>query len=249
MCSSDLINGLATDYDFKDQPINPATPPAITGEFKNQSLNTDFTNVGVTVVNTSGTSFSLSDSNCPATLTAINNNTCSFTVTFNPGAGTAGIDQIGRLEVAADITGSPEVRNLFGRGVAPAEPGLRVTIAGGPPYLLFESQTLYTASAQKTISVQNTGSVALTVTSASLSNGAGDYTLPNPNACASIAAGGHLQPRHRLQPHRPRHPARYGDHRHQRAQQRHPERDTRRRGRFDQRRPADFYRHREQERQ
>jgi hypothetical protein len=83
------------------------------------------TGISVNVVNTAGTSFNLQSSTCGATLGA--GAECNFVIAFNPA--TAG-DQVGRLEVQASLVGSPEIRQLFGKGIAPAAPGLRLTTVG-----------------------------------------------------------------------------------------------------------------------
>ena len=176
------IAGLATDYDFGDW-LQGATA-TVDGKFRNEALTETVTGVGVSLVNTAGSAFSLQSNTCGTTLAA--STECTFVIAFNPlSAG----DLTGRVEVAANIVGAPEVRQLFGKGIAPATPGLRLTTVGNLNYFLYEPQTVGTSSVPKTIIIANVGNATLRVSSAAVTLGANDFSLVNASACAGVAAG------------------------------------------------------------
>ncbi|MBL8521835.1 MAG: choice-of-anchor D domain-containing protein, partial [Betaproteobacteria bacterium] len=181
------VDGLATGYDFGNLNPNPSPAPVIDGSFKNNDLTQVVSGVDVAVENSSGSAFAVNKLNCNPALNA--NEECTFRVTFNP---TIAGDYAGTLKVIADLPGSPEVRTLFGKAIAPASPGLKITstgTAGSNGYLLFESKTIGSTSDPQNIVIQNVGTATLTVSSASVTQGAADFSLPSPNACATVAAG------------------------------------------------------------
>src|SRR6184192_3155430 len=116
----------------------------------------------------------------PATLAAGAN--CSINVTFTP---TASSIRTGTLLVTDNASGSPQTVALSGNGTAPA-------VGLAPMSLDFGNQLLATTSAPMTITLTNTGTAALTITSFAAS---GDFaaTSTGASACptspATLAAG------------------------------------------------------------
>jgi hypothetical protein len=76
---------------------------------------------------------------------------------------------------------------LFGSGLDPATPGLKVSATGSEAYLQFVPQTVGISSAAANVTITNTGSAPLLVTSATITDGAADFTVTH--SCTSIAAG------------------------------------------------------------
>src|SRR6184192_1397439 len=116
----------------------------------------------------------------PATLAAGAN--CSINVTFTP---TASSIRTGTLSVADDASGSPQTVALSGNGTAPA-------VGLAPTSLGFGNQPLATISAPVTVTLTNTGTAALTISSFAAS---GDFTATStgasacPTSPATLAAG------------------------------------------------------------
>jgi hypothetical protein len=101
---------------------------------------------------------------------------CSISVTFAP---TVTGTRSGTLTITDNATNSPQSVSLTGTGVAPA-----VTLS--PTGLAFAAQLLNTVSAAKIITLTNTGTAPLTVTSIAAS---GDFAQTN-TCGTSVAAGG-----------------------------------------------------------
>ena len=140
-------------------------------------------------LNTAGASYSLQANSCgtpanPGSLAA--GTSCSYTIAFTPNAVGS---QTGRIEVGADLVGSPEIRQLFGNGIAPATPGLRLTTVGSLNYFSYEPQMVGTSSVPKSIVISNTGSATLIVSSAAVTTGASNFNLINAGGCATVTAG------------------------------------------------------------
>jgi len=138
----------------------------------------------VTVSNTGGSSFTISSiatspqfsqtNNCPSSLAP--GATCTVNVVFSP---TAAGPQTGTLTFTDTAPGSPQTVTLSGNGVgAPA-----VSLA--PTSLTFASQIVGTTSGAQTVTLTNTGSGTLTITSIVAS---GDFAQTN-TCGTSVAAG------------------------------------------------------------
>jgi hypothetical protein len=100
---------------------------------------------------------------------------CTFSVTFHP---TATGTQVGALTIRDSAPGSPHVVSLTGTGVAPA-----VTLSAAS--LTFANQAVGTTSAPQTVTLSNTGTALLTITSIAAS---GDYIQSN--TCGLSVDGG-----------------------------------------------------------
>src|SRR5438270_3030429 len=114
---------------------------------------------------------------CGGSLAAGGN--CSISVTFTP---TASGTRTGSLSATNNVTGSPQTVSLTGTGATAGTPGASVS----PTSLTFGNQTVGTSSAAQTVTVSNTGSAALTITSIVAS---GDFAASN-TCGGSLAAGG-----------------------------------------------------------
>ncbi|MBL8519890.1 MAG: S8 family serine peptidase [Betaproteobacteria bacterium] len=174
------LAGLATDFDFGELPLGGMA--TVEGRFKNQALTETITGISINVLNTGGSAFSVVNNTCGATLAA--GTECSFQVQFGP---TASGDMTGRVEVQSSLVGSPELRQLLGRGIAPASPGLRLTTTGQQNYFLFEPQSVGTRSLARAVVLTNTGTAPLALSNATIAQASPDYAVENANTCASVA--------------------------------------------------------------
>ncbi len=113
--------------------------------------------------------------NCPATL-AVGAN-CTISVTFTP---TASGSRPGTLTITDSAPNSPQTIGLSGTGLS-SVPAASLA----PASLVFSSQIVGTASAAQTVTLSNSGNVALTVSNLQV---AGDFTQTN-NCPATLAVG------------------------------------------------------------
>lgn len=111
---------------------------------------------------------------------------CTVLVAFAPTAGGA---VSGTLSIAENAAGSPLTVALAGTGTVPAAP-----VASLSPSALSYSQPVGVASAAQTVTLANTGTAALSISSISLGGAAaGDYAIAPGSTCTaggSVAAGG-----------------------------------------------------------
>jgi hypothetical protein len=154
--------------------------------FGNQVLNTTSTAKTVTLTNT-GTGaltitsiaasgdFAVSNNPCGAGLAAGAN--CIISVTFTPTVLGA---RAGTLTIMDNAGGSPHTVPLTGTGIGAPAVGLV------PANLAFGNQAQNTTSAAKTVTLTNTGTAVLTITSIAAS---GDFAVSNNPCGASLAAG------------------------------------------------------------
>jgi hypothetical protein len=175
--SPQIINLSGTGVD----PSVSFAPTSLT--FGNQNLNTASTAQSVTLTNSGSAAVSItsivasaqySQTNTCGASVAIGAN-CSISVTFTP---TAAGSQPGTITVTDNATGSPQTINLSGSGV-----GSGVTFA--PTSLAFGNQNVNTASTAQSITLTNSGTIALNITSIVAS-----AQYAQTNTCgASVAAG------------------------------------------------------------
>src|SRR5208282_2326134 len=105
-------------------------------------------------------------------------NTCSISVTFTP---TAILTRTASVSIADNASGSPQLMSLTGTGSAP--------IAGVTTTSPFSSN-VGTPSATQTVTLSNTGNVALSITGIGFT-GANPGDFGQTNTCgSSLAAGG-----------------------------------------------------------
>ena len=169
------------------------TQPAITLnpislDFGDQRLNTPSSARQITLTNSgsaplkiasiaAGGEFAITNNTCPASPTTLGvNATCTVDVTFTPSALGS---RSGTLTITSDAVNSPHTAPLAGKGTQPA-----VQLA--PASLSFGSQALNTTSSTKQITLTNSGTAPLTISSITAT---GDFAQTN--ACpTTIAAGG-----------------------------------------------------------
>jgi hypothetical protein len=155
------------------------------------SLNFGNVNVGsvsssqiVTVSNTGNAALSISSitassefgvyNHCPSTLSAGQN--CIVSVAFSP---TSTGTQTGLLSVADNAIGSPQTVSLMGVGTAPQ-------VSLSPTSLTFATQLVNTVSAPQPVTLTNTGTATLTISSIVTGSNFGQT-----NSCGgSVKAGG-----------------------------------------------------------
>src|SRR5207245_136566 len=108
---------------------------------------------------------------------------CAFTVTFTPAA-TGG--RAAKVTITDDAAGSPQSVSLAGMGIAPA-----VTLA--PTNLAFGDQRLSTTSPVQTVTLTNSGTATLSITSIALAGlNPGDFAIAAGTTCtngATVVAG------------------------------------------------------------
>ncbi len=123
---------------------------------------------------------------CPvAPLTLAVNATCTLTVTFSP---TASGPLSASVSIADDATASPQSLPVSGTGTQPAP---AVTL--NPTSLAFGNQRVGTTSGNQSVTVGNTGTAPLTISSIGITGtNAGDYAQGGdcPTAPSTLAAGG-----------------------------------------------------------
>jgi hypothetical protein len=161
---------------------NPAFTPA-TMSFGNQLVNTSSTsptvlkNLGTATLNISSISASgdfTQTNNCGSTLAP--SASCTINVTFTP---TVTGNRSGTLTVNDDsFFGSPQTVPLSGTGVVPAA-------SLSPTSLTFGNQLVNTASQSPQITLTNTGSATLNISSITVT---GDFSQTN-NCGSTLAAG------------------------------------------------------------
>ena len=151
--------------------------------FGNQNVNSTSAAQTVTLTNSGTAALNITSivasapyaqtNTCPASLAAGAN--CSINVTFTP---TATGSQPGTITVTDDATGSPQTVTLSGTGIAPAA-------SFAPTTVTFGNQNVNATSAAQTVTLTNSGTGALTITSIVAS-----APYAQTNTCgASLAAG------------------------------------------------------------
>jgi Beta-propeller repeat/Abnormal spindle-like microcephaly-assoc'd, ASPM-SPD-2-Hydin len=164
-------------------PIATVTPTSLT--FQIQQLGTSSPVQTVTLTDTGNAALNIDGiqltgdfaqiNNCPATLAP--NASCTINITFAPTATGA---RTGILTISDNAQGSPQTLNLSGTGSASSVPIATVT----PTSLVFSDQQVGTASAARTVTLTNSGSAALKISSIQSS---ADYTQTN-TCPATLAA-------------------------------------------------------------
>ena len=153
--------------------------------FGNQALNSTSAPQGLTLFNTGNAPLTISGiavtgdfaqtNNCGSSVAGGSN--CTINVTFQP---TAAGTRSGTLQVNANVTPYPATVNLFGTGISVPAPSFSA------PSMTFASQRVNTASAAQSVTLANTGSAPLTISSFSL---IGDFSQTN-NCGTSLSMGG-----------------------------------------------------------
>ncbi len=157
-------------------------PPSV--NFPDQQVNTSSPVTPITLTNTGNQTLTISSvvvqgdfsqtNNCGTSLPAAAD--CTISVVFTPS--TTGLRQ-GQLTIQDNAPDSPQAIPLAGNGVAPS-------VSVVPASLTFVSQYIFTSSAAQTVTLTNTGTGSLTLSSIVAS---GDYQQSN-NCGANLAPGG-----------------------------------------------------------
>jgi len=166
-------------------PVVSLTPANLT--FGSQAVNTASAVQSVTLTNTGTAALSVASIAASAPYTQTNtcgtsvaaSGTCTISVTFTPTV----IGALpGTITITDNATGAPHVVNLTGTGTAANAPAVSLA----PASLAFGNQTVNKASAVQSVTLTNTGTAALSITSIAAS---APYTQTN-TCGASVAASG-----------------------------------------------------------
>ena len=173
-------------------PTATISPTSLT--FPSQTVQTTSSAMSVTLSNTGSavltlTSIAISGPNaaefaqtntCGSTLASGAN--CTVSVSFTPSATGA---RSAQLQIIDNAAGSPQSVTLSGAGIATATPTATIS----PTSLTFPSQTVQTTSSAMSVTLSNTGSAVLTLTSIAIS-GANAADFAQTNMCGSTLASG-----------------------------------------------------------
>ena len=164
-------------------PTVSMSPTSLT--FGSQVVSTTSAAQSVTLTNTSSAALSISSiaasgdfaqtNNCGSSLAA--NASCVVSVTFTP---TVGGTRTGAISFVDNAASSPQQVSLTGVATGAATP----TITLSPASLTFASQVVGSTSAAQAVTLTNTGSGPLSISSVGIS---GDFTATN-NCGSSLAA-------------------------------------------------------------
>src|SRR5207245_2305821 len=120
---------------------------------------------------------------CPNGATVVAGASCLVNLTFTPTAASA---RTATAAIAVDAPGSPQLVSLAGTGIVPA-----VTLA--PTNLAFGDQRLSTTSPVQTVTLTNSGTATLSITSIALAGlNPGDFAIAAGTTCtngATVVAG------------------------------------------------------------
>jgi hypothetical protein len=174
----------------------PGTTPEVTFtpsilNFPNVPINTTSASQASTLTNTGAAALTITSiaasntvgadfaqtNNCPLTPKTIAvNGTCTITVTFTP---TSTINQTAAITVTDNTPNGSDSLPLTGNGAAPAVNLSATTLA-------FGNQAHGTTSASKTVTLENSGNLALTINSITATK---DYNIVNNNCPSSLGPG------------------------------------------------------------
>ena len=132
-----------------------------------------------TLTGTNATSFLISANTCTTSLAAAAS--CTVSVEFKPAAAGA---LTASLSIADSATGSPQVVTLSGTATAAAGPAVTLT----PTSLTFASTTVGSTTAAQVVTVKNSGTAALTLTSETLTGTNATSFLISANTCTTSLA-------------------------------------------------------------
>ncbi|MBI3670423.1 MAG: choice-of-anchor D domain-containing protein [Acidobacteria bacterium] len=173
---------------FDNQPVSTSSSPRSVTLTNSGNAALNLTSIAVTGANaadfalspTGGTPCSFGASSLGA------GNSCTFNVTFTPGATGA---RVGNVTVTSNASSSPHNGALSGTGTAPA-------VSLSPSPVAFGNQPVGTASSPHTITLTNSGSATLHITSIGVTGtNAADFALspaggtPCSFGAGSLAAG------------------------------------------------------------
>ena len=170
------VAGLSpTSLAFGNQTVGTTSAAVVT---LSNTGNAALTITGISLTGTNSTSFAQTN-NCGTSVAAGSN--CTISVTFKPSA-TGALSA--SLLVADNAAASPQTVALTGTGIAPAP-----AVSFSPTSLAFGNQTTNTTSAARPVTLSNTGTAALTITSISLTGTNATNFAQTNNCGTSVAAG------------------------------------------------------------
>jgi hypothetical protein len=167
--------------------------------FGNQNVNTTSAAQTVTLKNSGNAALTISSiglsgtnagdfaqtNTCPSSSSTLAAGaSCTISVTFTP---TATGSRSASVSITDNATGSPHTVALSGTGTTPAP-----AVSLSPSSLTFSSQAVGTTSAAQTVTLKNSGTADLTISSIGLSGtNAGDFAQSNtcPSSSSTLAAG------------------------------------------------------------
>ncbi len=156
--------------------------------FGNQAVNTSSTTKAIKLTNNTGGKLTISKIAASANYSETNTcgtgggagGTCSIIVTFTP---TTTGTLPGTITITDSATNSPQTVPLSGTGIA-------ASVVFSPSSLTFADQTVGTSSAASVVTLSNTGTAVLTISSVAITGtNSGDYSQTN-NCGGTVAAGG-----------------------------------------------------------
>ena len=134
-----------------------------------------------TITGTNASSFLKSATTCSTSLAV--GATCTVSVEFKPAASGA---LTAALSIADNASGSPQSVSLKGTGTSTATSAITIT----PSSITFPSTVVGSTSAAQVITIKNTGSAAVSITSMSFTGTNASSFTKGPNSCpASLAVG------------------------------------------------------------
>ncbi|MGB8543392.1 MAG: choice-of-anchor D domain-containing protein [Candidatus Acidiferrales bacterium] len=172
---SPAISVSATNINFGSQPAGTASTarPVTVSNVGNVPLGI----AGISMTGLNSADF-IETNNCPPSLGV--NNSCHISVQFDPAA-SGPSSRMASLSIADNVAGSPQVVSLAGTVVVAA-------VSLSTSTVNFGSQVAGVASSAVAVTLTNTGTGALTVSGASLTDTA-DFGTPK-NDCTGIPSGG-----------------------------------------------------------
>ncbi len=156
---------------FRSETLHVTTPPQVLTVSNTSAAAAVIT---VSIAGADPTDFAQTN-NCPASLAG--NKSCAVSVTFTPSAAGA---RSASLAIAEAGSSTPLMAALSGTGASPA-------VKLSPSSVAFGNQTVGTTSAPRTITLTNSGSATLAISSIAVSGGnPGDFAQTN--TCGSSVA-------------------------------------------------------------
>src|SRR6266576_1657234 len=145
-----------TSLDFGTQPVGVASTPQTVTVTNNNSATVTFSSIAIS--GTNSTDFSNATDTCSPSGVAAGAQ-CTVSVTFTP-SGPPTLNEVATLVFTDTDVNSPQNVSLSGSG-SPSAPGVGLA----PTSLSFGNQNVNTTSAAQTVTLTNTGNVALTINS------------------------------------------------------------------------------------
>jgi YVTN family beta-propeller protein len=169
-----IIGLSSSNLSFSNQTLNTTSAAQIVTLTNTGNAALAITSIGITGAN----SGDYAQTNTCGSSVAPNNGSCTISVTFTP---TAVGTRTAAVTVTDNATASPHSINLGGTGVG--IPAVTLSSAG----LAFANQTLNTTSSSQAVSLTNTGSGALNISSLVIT-GANSGDFAQTNSCGSSVA-------------------------------------------------------------